>query len=36
MESLADRYREGRGVAQDDAQVVAWYRKAAEQGPAAG
>ncbi len=25
-------YRDGRGVPQDDAQAVAWYRKAAEQG----
>ena len=28
-------YGDGRGVAQDDAQAVAWYRKAAEQGDAA-
>jgi TPR repeat protein len=25
-------YANGRGVAQDDQQAVAWYRKAAEQG----
>ncbi|MCL2872326.1 MAG: sel1 repeat family protein [Betaproteobacteria bacterium] len=27
-------YQDGRGVAQDDAQAVVWYRKAAEQGNA--
>ena len=27
-------YDNGRGVAQDDTQAVAWYRKAAEQGDA--
>jgi len=25
-------YRDGRGVARDDAQAVAWFRKAASQG----
>jgi TPR repeat protein len=25
-------YEQGRGVAQSDAEAVAWYRKAAEQG----
>ncbi|WP_139751425.1 tetratricopeptide repeat protein, partial [Aeromonas media] len=25
-------YEQGKGVAQDDKQAVAWYRKAAEQG----
>jgi TPR repeat protein len=25
-------YEQGRGIAQDDAQALAWYRKAAEQG----
>jgi TPR repeat protein len=32
--SLAGMYSEGLGVAQDDAQAVAWFRKAAEQGNA--
>jgi TPR repeat protein len=27
-------YDEGRGVPQDDAEAVRWYRKAAEQGDA--
>jgi uncharacterized protein len=27
-------YEEGRGVGQSDAEAVAWYRKAAEQGNA--
>jgi TPR repeat protein len=27
-------YEHGCGVARDDAQAVAWYRKAAEQGDA--
>ena len=27
-------YAEGRGVSQDDAEAVTWYRKAAEQGHA--
>ena len=27
-------YADGRGVPQDDAEAVAWYRKAAEQGNA--
>ena len=27
-------YEQGKGVAQDDKQAVAWYRKAAEQGDA--
>ena len=30
--NLGVMYRHGFGVAQDDAQAVAWYRKAAEQG----
>jgi TPR repeat protein len=30
--ALADIYEEGRGVPQDLAQAVKWYRKAAEQG----
>ncbi len=25
-------YRQGRGVAQDDAEAAKWYRRAAEQG----
>ncbi|MFI5361390.1 MAG: SUMF1/EgtB/PvdO family nonheme iron enzyme, partial [Elusimicrobiota bacterium] len=29
---LADLYRQGRGVAQEDGQAVSWLRKAAEQG----
>ena len=32
--NLGDRYRSGRGVAQDEAVAVAWYRLAAEQGHA--
>ena len=28
-------YQDGRGVANDDAQAVDWYRKAADQGFAA-
>ena len=27
-------YKEGKGVPQDDAEAVKWYRKAAEQGHA--
>ena len=30
--NLGVMYTNGRGVAQDDKQAVAWYRKAAEQG----
>ena len=30
--NLGHRYREGRGVKQDDREAVRWYRKAAEQG----
>jgi TPR repeat protein len=29
-------YAQGHGVARDDAQAVAWWRKAADQGNAAG
>ena len=29
---LGAMYEDGKGVAQDDKQAVAWYRKAAEQG----
>ena len=29
---LGVRYRDGRGVARDDAEAVRWFRKAAEQG----
>ena len=32
--NLGVMYNTGRGVAQDDKQAVAWYRKAAEQGDA--
>ena len=32
--SLGVCYRDGAGVAKDEAQAVAWYRKAAEQGDA--
>ena len=32
---LGVMYANGRGVRQDDAQAVSWYRKAAEQGNAA-
>ena len=32
--SLGTYYEVGRGVAQDDRQAAAWYRKAAEQGHA--
>ena len=32
MTSLGFLYQNGRGVEKDDAQAVAWYRKAAEQG----
>ena len=31
-QSVQDRLGDGRGVAQDYKQAVAWYRKAAEQG----
>ena len=31
---LGVKYEQGKGVAQDDKQAVAWYRKAAEQGNA--
>ena len=34
--NLGLMYEEGRGVAQDYAQAVAWYRKAADQGNANG
>ena len=34
--NLGIMYRDGRGVAKDDAQAVQWYRKAAEQGNAFG
>ena len=30
----ADLYENGRGVAQDDAEAMRWYRKAADQGNA--
>ena len=30
--NLGDLYRDGRGVPQDDAEAVAWYRRAVEQG----
>ncbi len=29
---LGDRYRDGEGVPQDDAEAVKWFRRAAEQG----
>ena len=29
---LGNMYRQGEGVAQDDAEAVRWYRLAAEQG----
>ena len=32
QDNLGDMYADGRGVAKDDAQAVAWYRKAADQG----
>ena len=32
--NLGNMYREGRGVRQDDAEAVRWYRQAAEQGDA--
>ena len=32
--NLGDRYRYGRGVTQDEAVALAWYRRAAEQGHA--
>ena len=32
--NLGVMYANGRGVRQDDAQAVQWYRKAAEQGDA--
>jgi TPR repeat protein len=34
MDNLGWHYQNGRGVTQDDAQAVAWYRKAAEKGRA--
>jgi tetratricopeptide (TPR) repeat protein len=36
MNRLGYMYREGKGVARDDTQSVAWYRKAAENGDALG
>ena len=33
--NLGVMYDEGRGVRQDDAEAVRWYRQAAEQGYAA-
>ena len=33
---LGGMYRNGRGVAQNDAEAVKWYRKAADQGLAEG
>jgi TPR repeat protein len=30
--NLGVMYRDGRGVAQDDAQAIAWYRRAVERG----
>ncbi len=32
--NLGGMYRQGRGVPQDDAEAMKWYRKAAEQGDA--
>ena len=32
--NLGNAYADGRGVPQDDAQAVAWWRKAADQGNA--
>ncbi len=32
--NLGNMYSEGRGVPQDDAQAVAWYRRSADQGHA--
>ena len=33
---LGDAYHYGRGVTQDDAEALRWYRAAAEQGSSAG
>lgn len=33
---VGEKYAQGGGIAQDDQQVAAWYRKAAEQGNIAG
>jgi TPR repeat protein len=33
---LGNMYRDGKGVTQDYAQAVTWYRKAADQGNAIG
>ena len=34
--NLGEMYKQGEGVAQDDAEAVAWFRKAADQGLAQG
>ena len=34
--TLGDRYLEGRGVSQDNAEALRWFRRAAEQGHAHG
>jgi hypothetical protein len=36
MNHLGWMYENGRGVSQDDAQAVAWYRRAAEAGNTVG
>ena len=32
QDDLGNRYADGEGVAQDDAEAATWYQKAAEQG----